>query len=501
MAVEQSLKLNIFEIESNFLTGNSGENTDNTEERNQLVDLRSGAPLIEYRESIFSPFVEVTAYLVDTGNTVQSEDGSDSAIGLLEAGYCQGTEKVFFQIEDSNGIKINLANQDGEDLRLASVTSTRQGFQNQTFIITAVSKEAFDNTLLDNRCTMQYSGRISDIVSGILQHDLKSAKWGGTYFDETMNEYHEWGNGRYPFEMLLDLQQLAIPIIQTEDADSALGKTAGYLFWQTSERYHFRSLDKLFDVTDKRIKRYIENKKAEPNLPEGFQGKILWSTSTRSIDALAQFESGARGGRLYVYNPLKESEEQCYVKDLSAKDSGNGIIAGKLLPRINDEYRDENGDPVLTMRLTSRAAVGQTVKGNETIEMQVEKTGDPNYEVQNIFLQATQNYRQKMSVSIQITIAADFSLHAGDLIYCEFEEMTTSKTVRGSRFRDSGIYMIADLCHYGDVTKSFTGLHLVRDSFGVKVTEEVQAFIDDTGRSLADAAILTSGGSIETVIE
>ena len=73
-----------------------------------------------------------------------------------------------------------------------------------------------------------------------------------------------------------------------------------------------------------------------------------------------------------------------------------------------------------------------------------------------------------MNISIEIVIAADLSLKAGDLVYCEFEEMTTKKTVRGSRFRDSGIYMIGDLCHYGDGTKAFTGLNLVRDSYGVK---------------------------------
>ena len=54
------------------------------------------------------------------------------------------------------------------------------------------------------------------------------------------------------------------------------------------------------------------------------------------------------------------------------------------------------------------------------------------------------------------------------MIYCEFEEMTTKKTQTGSKDRDSGIYMIADLCHYGDGTKAFTGLNIVRDAFGVK---------------------------------
>ena len=55
-----------------------------------------------------------------------------------------------------------------------------------------------------------------------------------------LNEYHEFGRDRYPFEMLLDLQKLAIPnSLQTSEGKNALGQTAGYLFWQTSERISF----------------------------------------------------------------------------------------------------------------------------------------------------------------------------------------------------------------------------------------------------------------------
>ena len=108
------------------------------------------------------------------------------------------------------------------------------------------------------------------------------------------------------------------------------------------------------------------------------------------------------------------------------------------------------------------------MKGQETIEKQVENTAELNYDVKNIFQQTHQSYRQKMNVFVEVVIEADLSLHAGDLVYCEFEEMTTNKTSKGSRHRDSGIYMIADLCHYGDETKAFTGLNLVRDGYGVK---------------------------------
>ena len=444
MFYDESLQFNKFEIESN----NDGT----------IIDLRSGSPTFEYRESVFSPFVEITAHLVDTGNTVKSDKGDGSTEGLLEAGYCQGTEVIRFEIEDRLGRKINLTKD--SDLRLSSMTSAKQSFQNQTFTITAVGKEAFDNTLVENRCRRQYSGKISDIALRIIKDNLKSAKWGGTYVDETLNEYHEFGQDRYPFEMLLDLQKLAIPTVQTSEKKNALGKTAGYLFWQTWDRYHFRSLDKLFDTTDKQIRRFVENKKAGDGIPEGYDAKILYSEILRSTDALAEFESGGRGSLIEVFN---EVTKQFVPFPLASEGKGNGIIGGIHLPKLHNDYEGK-----LTTRQITRAAVGQTVKGNETVERQVEKTDQPNYEVQNIFQQAHQSYRQKVNMSVEVIIAADLSLAAGDLIYCEFEDMTTSKTVEGSKKRDSGIYMIADLCHYGDVTKAFTGLNLVRDAYGAK---------------------------------
>ena len=107
------------------------------------------------------------------------------------------------------------------------------------------------------------------------------------------------------------------------------------------------------------------------------------------------------------------------------------------------------------------------MKGLDNIENQVEKTDEINYNVEDIFEQTHQNYFQKMNMTAEIVIECDLSLNAGDLIFCEFPEPSTKPTQVGSNKRKSGIYMIADLCHHGDVGNSFTGLHLVRGSFGV----------------------------------
>ena len=446
----KSLQFNKFEMKSNV---------DDT-----TVDLRgSGTPIIEYRESIFMPYVEITAYIVDTGNTLPADDGADSGVGLLDAGLAQGTETILFNIEDEFGNKINFTRND--DLRVASVIGNEQGFSSNSFQLKIVSKEAFDNTLLKNRCNNKYSGRISDIARDIMRENLKSRKWHSMNTDETLSEFHGWGDDRPPFEMLLDMQLLAIPNIQTSKGKTARGNTAGYLFWQTSTGYQFKSLDKLFDLTDKIVPRYIENSKGDESLPFGYDGKILWSNMSKSVDALAQFESGAWSSEIHVFNDVEKTYQ---VKNLQSDGKGNGITAGRHLPKINNDYLDDDGKPLPTAKKNVRQAVGQTVQGVDSLKQQVAKFNVPNYNVEDIIDQSNQNYRQKMSTSAEIVIAADFSLNAGDLIYCEFPELSTKVTTIGSRTRKSGIYMIADLCHYGDRGNAFTGLHLVRDSYGVK---------------------------------
>ena len=108
MAVKESLKFNWFEIKSNI-------------DSEETIDLRAGTAMFEYRESVFSPYIEVTAYLADTGNTVPDKDDSNERVGLLDGEFGTGTEEILFEIEDAKGNKVSLANEDGVDLRLASV--------------------------------------------------------------------------------------------------------------------------------------------------------------------------------------------------------------------------------------------------------------------------------------------------------------------------------------------------------------------------------------------
>ena len=459
MAAE-SLKFNMFEMYSNV------------DDSVSVSLMGSGNPVIEYRESVFMSYVEIVAHLIDTGNTLPADDGADEGIGLLDAGLAQGTETILFSIQDAQGHKIDLTNK--YDLRVASVTNASQSFKKEVFRITIVSTEAFNNTLVENRCTGRYSGKISNIVRALLKDNLKNPKQAlnpkaqKIIVDESLNEYHAWGNEDYPLELILKLQQLAIPNIvvnKNNKTESAEGNTAGFLFWQTSEAYQFRSLDKLFDTEGKFIRRYIENSRGDDYLPPSFDAKILWSNMPKNVDALGQFENGAWSSIVQVFNT---QTKEFPTTRLASKDTGNGVSAGKHLPQINPDYLDDDGNPLPTIVKYNEAQVGATIRGNDNVETQIEKRNIPNYSVEDTQLQAHQNYTQKMTITMDIVIDADLSLHAGDLIFCEFPQLSTKKTTIGSKDRKSGIYMIADLCHYGEVGNSFTGLHLVRDSYGVK---------------------------------
>ena len=67
-----------------------------------------------------------------------------------------------------------------------------------------------------------------------------------------------------------------------------------------------------------------------------------------------------------------------------------------------------------------------------------------------------------------MTIPCNPNLVAGDIIRCEFEKITKSEKEQGGFDQNqSGNYMILNLSHHFEPNKSYTGLTLVRDSFGI----------------------------------
>jgi len=71
------------------------------------------------------------------------------------------------------------------------------------------------------------------------------------------------------------------------------------------------------------------------------------------------------------------------------------------------------------------------------------------------------------SIKINMTIPGNFNLRAGDLLQCEFPELTTDPNTDVNQ-QSGGIYMISSLCHNLTPRDTYTSLTLVRDTFGRK---------------------------------
>ena len=94
------------------------------------------------------------------------------------------------------------------------------------------------------------------------------------------------------------------------------------------------------------------------------------------------------------------------------------------------------------------------------------KTKD-NYDFKNAASQSIMRYSQLFTVKTEITIPGDFTIKAGDIIKCDFPDLSGSE-VKGVNPETKGIYMVASVCHRITPTSSNTSLTLVRDSFGEK---------------------------------
>jgi len=403
-------------------------------------DVRTGAPRIEYRESMIDHTVRISAAIVDTGQ---------SGLSAAEALKLQGGEKVSFKYTDGAGNILDFS--DGNSLRLSHKNFEIRSFKSSSFIVRIVSKEFLDNKLSENRVIRRYSGKISKSVETILKEDLKTDK--DLFVSDTLgNNIGDYGLYKEPFEVILELQSMAIPNVQ-----GAKGKTAGFFFWQTAKGFYFKSVDEIFK--GKPVKKYIYNFKVDEEIPAGYDDKILDVNVLRVADIEKQLDYGAFGSitKTFDFSNLTYKEDTPLLADGAGK-----ILAGLDLP----DYGEYAKKP--STYFTSPKSIGMAYGTGDSIEQQLKKSKEENFSVSETIGQAMQNYRQRLNFMTEIKIPADFSLHAGDIIQCDLPELS-SKTTPVRSPKDSGIYMILELCHYISPTQTYTGLSLVRDSFGVKV--------------------------------
>jgi hypothetical protein len=423
-------QINLFEVYSNY---------------NDPVDVASACIELNYYESILDNTVRAEATFVDTGYR-KDEDGS-SVFEKDDVNMTSG-EKVFLKITD--GYETQLSFIEDKQLRInGDPGASSEDVNKVVFSVDMYSKEAIDNKIADNWVYGRYDGKITDSVESILRNCLKTPK--NLIIDPGLNGYNFIGHTEKPFYLCTLLGKKCVP--QLPDA---FGKLAGYLFYETYDGYNFRSIDVLFKQKPKR--KLIFNQLIG-EIPEGYDGKILDYSFIGTINLDKLVNSGAMSTiRKQEFNRMKNVYNEVSIgSSISYMGDNNG---GLERPKIAEDLKIQEKP---TRTVSAKMSDDGILPTGTTLAQQIPLSQQPNFNMDEIIRQSIMRYNQLYSNKLSIAIAGDFRLRAGDLIYCDFPEVS-GKTSRVVSQKVGGIYMIADVCHRITKNNCYTRLNLVRDS-------------------------------------
>ena len=411
-------------------------------QNDNAADLSGGVVEFRYYESVLSNNVTATAVIVDSGYKTDGDKVITSK-GILDELPIRGGERTDIVIEDNNDNKLSFKELKG--LYVNRVRDADPGTSKDVFFIDFASKEFFANE--QQRVVERYEGKISDHINQIITSiDGKIEK-----IDNTSLSYNFIGNDRKPFYTCTWLASKAVP-------DKDVGSRAGYLFYQTRDGFNFRSIDSLFEQEP--VKKYIFNNTGQT--PEEYDGNVLDYSIDSDIDLKQNLTVGTYNSRSIYFNPFSMDY---YVKQYKSQPDNVGK-AGKYFggDLVAKEFTES---PTRLMSHVFDVGTMPNGSGNDQLTQWKQNKTAGNYEAESTMAQSVMRYNQMFTIKTNITIAADFSIKAGDIVKCDFPEVSGDRNKEKNK-QTGGIYMVASVCHRVTPRETFTRLALVRDSFGTK---------------------------------
>ena len=454
-------------------------------EQSKFFNLTSlGAPVnFKYYESLLQDVIYASVTYIDPGNAVKDNDGNLTTV--VKGLPITGSETVELLFKDVNEEEIEVT------LLVNKVTEVLEDSGKTMITLDMNSKELFDNDKI--RLNTRLDGKISDHIETILTDPdyLETEK--ELHIEQTQNEYNKILNNKKPFYMMNYFSTLAVPG-EGGDGGNASGNSAGYLLWETSKGFHFRSVDWLFNKSTNPKKKsiiYTETPDSEgANIPVGYDIKALAFEKENRNDIKSKLDQGAYSTRLITFNPFNCFYEVTYpnadnkpnAPDGDNKGSQKNLkLAGEELPVLNPTIKSAKGGKNDFSRTTFKYLdVGTLPEGSggeddPKGQQQIEKAEEENSNPAKILNQAIMRLNQMSNFKISITLPGDFSLHAGDTVFVDSPMLDAGKKIEQQTEVDNqsgGLYIIRDLCHYMSAESTYTKINVVRDSVGRVGTAE-----------------------------
>ena len=427
-----------------------------TSNKGRAIDISAAVTEFSYYESVLSNHVTARVAVVETGN-----ETSGPSEGLLDNLPIRGGERFDIQAEDNYGNRLKIKN----GMYVNRVRDAAPQTQKDVYFLDLTSLEYFAND--QTRVVKKYKeAPISTHVSTILKDVL------GTNteldIDTTSEPYNFIGNDRKPFYVCTWLASKSIPQAAASGGGGGnnIGGAAGFLFYQTSQALHFKSIDNLFKQEP--VKKYTYTRTT--GTPEGYDATIKNYNIETDIDLGQNLTLGTYNNRTVFYDPVSFSYEvrNYSIKDQSSKITTAGKKQGETGNLVAKEFTQSPS------RLMSAVLdIGYQPPGSnaeEQLQAWKENKEKPNYDAPKTMVQSIMRYNQLFTIQTNVMIEGDFSIKAGDMIRCDFPQVQgESGGSKDINKQTSGNYLVAYVCHRVTPENTFTSLGLIRDSYGVKI--------------------------------
>ena len=407
-------------------------------------DITLGNPIIDYYESIESPSISMTITFIDIDQVIGRK-------GITGGEYVDVIVKT--DDEDADDFKVM---HDKQKMMLNSVRNMVTESNKQVATLEFVSVETIVNETA--RLNKKFTGNISQTVLDILTKDEKGIKTKKKVFgpkkeklgetdveeDRATNSYSFVGNLKRPFDTI----QWLCPKGQSANDDF------GFLFYETLDGYHFRSIKSLLEqdaIT------YQQTDAQE------ITNKILQNNLNQTNDIGMNMRMG-----MYANRTIYVDIENQTLETVNFKASDLKLKKKAALPANIQDY------PTRLMVRIDDVGVAQVGAAKTDVQPKSElaKYQNKSYIRNNLL------FSQSLSVSIPLntTLRAGFALNIKLPLKQENGDANIDSYGNDRSNDPSGRYLIGELRHLIGGGKAETQLKLIRDVFTVDKTG-----ITDTG--------------------
>lgn len=407
-------------------------------------------------------------------------------------------------VADSAGLLANLPIQGGETVKIVVDTSSADEPQEyvmqvwkvgnryaknqvQAFTLGLVSVEALNNECV--RLMKRLEGKPEEIISKILTEDLNSDKVPLVTNLNGMTSPTQFAikmlpTNRRPFDIISSLCVKSVKIDsggsagKNSKSDGDRGKisgSAGYFFWENKRGYNFFAVDDLLDANEENTwGPYIEK---PSNQSDGADDRLTISQAVfqSEVDVMSAMRKGKYSSLIVFFN---HSTGQYHEYDYSLEDAYDsmkhlGAQNKPSLIKFGDKSISDYPTRIVSTILDHESWYNEPGIASYEEEDESEEPSEFCDFHKHFAAQSLMRYELLKHQMATVVIPGNSEICAGDKINIKLVNKAPGARIQDEPYdqESSGIYLIEEVTHTYDSTKSTNGrftttLRLMRDSYG-----------------------------------